>query len=79
MNGEAVFATVAIWFVVFLMVVLGVFIIGIMVSLVLDHFTSKGCDHSWDQWGDPVKDEYTPNLLQARICKKCRMIERRLI
>lgn len=79
MSGEDILAAVAIGFAVLTLAVLSALILGSVTNLINTFFNNGDCTHDWEQWGDPIKNPDALREMQSRICKKCRMIERRVI
>lgn len=79
MTGKEIFEAVALTLGVGMLFGLLLLVLGLFVHYLYTSIWDGECRHKWNKWGDPVKDDMTPNRIQYRKCEECNAIDGRLV
>lgn len=79
MTGKEIFEAVALTLGVGMLFGLLLLVLGLFVHYLYTSIWDGECRHKWNKWGDPVKDDMTPNQIQYRKCEECNAVDGRLV
>lgn len=79
MTGKEIFEAVALTLGVGMLFGLLLLVLGLLVHYLYTSIWDGECRHKWNKWGDPVKDDMTPNQIQYRKCEECNAVDGRLV